>query len=183
MVLSVAPDGLIAWCWSRDDKPEIALGFAALERAATVCLQDLGASRGSRSLLLTAQDAWVASWPLSEDEDEDEAGLGRGRLAVTTVFGGQLQSGMVMVYGTRIRVALQAAIEEARGARIEGLRARIVDRLMTAPDVGEMMRSIADAACIELRRLERLEDLSSDELRRLAAATLCQPRLVHASLS
>ena len=174
VVLSVAPDGLIAWCWSVDDKPEIALGFAALDRAATICLEGLGASQSSRNLLLTAADAWVAAWPLYDD------GVGEGgreRLVITTVFRGGLQSGMVMVYGSRIRMHVRAALDEARAPRLQGLRARIAERLATTTRAGATLQSIADTAHLELRRLERLEDLSTDELRRLAAATLSQGRL------
>ncbi len=83
VVLSVAPDGLLAWCWSRDSKPDIALGFAALDRAATACLENLGASQSSRSLLLTAEDAWVGVWPL--DEDPEPGGPHRPRLVITIV--------------------------------------------------------------------------------------------------
>ena len=131
VVLSVAPDGLLAWCWSRDDKPEVALNFAALERAATTCLEDLGASQVGRSLLLTAKDSWVASWPLFDSPTDLEA---RPRLVITTVFSGELQSGMVMLHGTRIRMQLRAVLTEARKPALAQLRRSIGDRLLASDD-------------------------------------------------
>lgn len=165
VVLSVAPDGLIAWCWSRDDKPEIALGFAALDRAATVCLEGIGASHRSRNLLLSAQDAWIVSWPLYDDELIS----GRERLVLTTVFGGNLRNGMVMVYGTRVRAHIRMAVDAARSQACKQLRERLVDLVLNAPDASVALQDLANAAKIEIDQLDRLDQLGVDAQLRLLA--------------
>jgi hypothetical protein len=170
VVLSVAPDGLIAWSWSRDDRHEIALGFAALDRAATVCLEGLGASQRSRSLLLTAQDAWVASWPLYEIP-EGEPNSERERLVITTVFSGELQSGMVMVYGARVRLHIRAALDAAREPELARLRMQLVDHIHGSEDPAKALHDLARAAAIDLRRLDRLDQLSQAEARHLSELT------------
>jgi hypothetical protein len=173
VVLSVAPDGLIAWCWSREHKPEIALGFAALDRAATICLEGLGASQQSRNLLLTAQDAWVASWPLDDTNDHKPGRARRGRLVLTTVFDGELLTGMVMVYGIRVRAVVRAALDAAREPTVMQLRRQIVDFVIAAPDPSVALRELAERSKLELRQLERLEQLSEAEQRRLEATVRC----------
>jgi hypothetical protein len=166
VVLSVAPDGLIAWCWSRDDKPEIALGFAALDRAATVCLEGIGASHRSRNLLLSAEDAWIVSWPLYDD---DEPISGRERLVLTTVFSGNLRNGMVMVYGTRVRAHIRMAVDAARSQSCKQLRERLVDLVLNSPDASVALQDLANAAKIDLDQLDRLDQLGVDAQRRLLA--------------
>lgn len=173
VVLSVAPDGLIAWCWSRDNKPEIALGFAALDRAATLCLQGLGASQRSRSLLLSAEDVWVTSWPLY---DSDDVAPGRERLVLTIVFGGNLRSGMVMVYATRVRAHMRAALDAARSQRCVRLRARLVDLVLNAPDASVALQDLARAAELELEQLGRLDQLDEAAQRRLLDQLDSAPR-------
>lgn len=172
VVLSIAPDGLLAWCWSRDDKPEVALNFAALDRAATTCLEDLGASQRGRSLLLTAEDTWVASWPLFESATEHEA---RPRLVITTMFSGQLQSGMVMLHGTRIRMQLRAVLTEARRPALIRLRQSIGEQLLASDDPVAALDELATEAGLELRRLTRLERLGDHELQKLEVALRRRP--------
>ena len=176
VVLSVAPDGLIAWCWSREDKPEIALGFAALDRAATICLEGLGASQNARNLLLTTQDAWVASWPLYDVEDFSP---GRERLVLTTVFDGKLRNGMIMVYGMRVRAQIRTAMNTARAQACMQLRAQLVDFMLAAPDPGAALRDLATTTKLELDQLEHIDQLSEDERQRVAEVVA--PRLALSS--
>jgi hypothetical protein len=164
VVLSAAPDGLIAWSWSRDDRHEPALGFAALDRAATMCLESLGASQRGRSLLLTAEDTWVGAWPLY---DLDGGEHGRERLVITVVFSGALQAGLVMVYGSRIRMHLRVALDEAASAECVNLRAALIERVLMRHDAAFALGRIAEATGVELRRIARPELLSPDERRRL----------------
>ena len=166
VVLSVAPDGLIAWSWSDNDKHDIALGFAALDRAATVCLESLGASQGSRSLLLTASDSWVASWPLFDRES-----LGgvesRQHLVITTVFAGELQNGMVMVYGSRVRTHIRDAVQTVREDEGEDIRAALVEHVRTAADGAMALQRLAAEFDMDVRRLSCPEQLGAQEQQRL----------------
>lgn len=165
IVLSVAPDGLIAWSWTADDDPSIALGFAALDRAATVCLAELGAAEQSRSLLLTANGVWIAAWPLFEREEDTTP----QRLVITTVFEGDLQSGMVMVYGTRVRTQLAAAMREARTRQASAARRALVDHLSQSTDPGSTLRSLAAELDMELQRFACIEQLDPPSLQRITA--------------
>lgn len=166
VIVSASPDGVIAWCWSRDGKPDIALGFAALERAASRCIDDLGASQAGRSLLLTAKDAWVAAWPLYEPTGEDT----QPRLAVTTVFEGELQSGMVMVYGTRIRQHLREALDANADAGLDELRVALVERIVASQDPLTALAEASAAAQLEPLALTRLAQLPSDTRAQLLRA-------------
>ena len=166
VVLSVAPDGLIAWSWSDNDKHEIALGFAALDRAATVCLESLGASQGSRSLLLTASDSWVASWPLFDLEGLGDVEI-RQRLVITTVFAGELQNGMVMVYGSRVRRHIREAVKVVREDEDEDMRAALVEHVRAADDGAMAVQRLAAELDIEVRRLGCPEQLGARERQRL----------------
>lgn len=164
-VLSVAPDSLIAWCWTRHDEPEIALNCARLDRAATVYLEALGAAQQGRNMLVAAQDTWIAVWPLEEPAaNEDRL---RPRLGLTTVFSGDLQSGMVMVHGRRVLQHLRAAWAKTQAGG-EPLRDQLADLVLTADDPGLALERVATASAIELRRLERVEVLSDEEQQRLA---------------
>lgn len=163
-VLSVAPDSLIAWCWTRHDEPEVALNFARLDRAATVCLEALGASQQGRSMLLSAQDTWIAVWPLEEADPNDDRL--RARLVLTTVFSGDLQSGMVMVYGRRVVQHLRAAWAKTQASG-EQLREQLADLVLKADEPGVALERVAAGTAIELRRLERVEVLSDEEQQRL----------------
>lgn len=167
VVLSAAPDGILAWSWSSDERHEAALGFVALDRAATICLEGLGASQSSRCLLLSAEDTWVASWPLFDASAD--VGRGRERLVITTVFSGALQSGMVMVYGSRVRMQIRAALAVARTSELIELRSSLARALVAAAAPELALRELCAAADVELSRLQRLEDLSSEERRRLIA--------------
>ena len=166
VVLSVAPDGLIAWSWSDDDKHDIALGFAALDRAATVCLGSLGASQASRSMLLTARDTWVAAWPLF-DVDSRDCELLRERMVITTVFAGELQTGMVMVYGSRVRLHIREALLAATDSGQRALRQALVRHLSEAADPCAALECLASDVDIDLRRLGCPEQLNPSERARL----------------
>ena len=166
VVLSVAPDGLIAWSWADDDKHDIALGFAALDRAATVCLGSLGASQASRSMLLTARDTWVAAWPLF-DVDSQEGEPLRERLVITTVFAGELQTGMVMVYGSRVRLHIRDTLLAATEEDKRALRQALVSHLSEAADPCAALECLAKDVDIDLRRLGCPEQLHSSERARL----------------
>jgi hypothetical protein len=163
VVLSAAPDGLLAWAWSNDGDASIALGFAALARAATMCLESLGASQRGRSLLLTAEDTWVGAWPLHELE----AGHGRERLVVTVVFAGTLQAGLVMVYGARIRTHLRMALEQALAPEPDRIRAALLEHVLTHDDVGLALERVAAACDVPVRALARPEQLGADERTRV----------------
>ncbi len=164
VLLSAAPDGLIAWYWSRDEDPDIALGFAALDRTATACLEGLGASRRERNLLLTAENVFIAAWPLEESppktaEVQVESSSG---LVLTAVFTGGLQRGMVLLHGSRVRLHIRRALEEAR-ARNPALRAALLGLLCQAEQPAELLVSLAEATNIGLRRIERPETLNRHE--------------------
>lgn len=167
VVLSAAPDGLIAWSWSSDERHDAALGFAALDRAASMCLEQLGASQRGRSLLLTAEDTWVGAWPLHDLDGRD---AGRERLVITVVFSGTLQAGLVMVYGSRIRMHLRVALDEALTQETTDLRALLVERVLRGENAANHLERIADVSEVQLRRLARPELLSPDEQRRVVAA-------------
>lgn len=164
VVLSAAPDGMIAWSWSCDDKHEAALGFAALDRAATLCLETLGAAQRGRSLLLCAEDTWVVAWPLHDLDTHEPAGE---RLVITVVFAGALQTGLVMVYGARIRMQIRTTLDKVRDAEQDHYRKSLVERLLVREDAPSMLSQIATAAGIELRRIGRPELLNADERRRI----------------
>jgi hypothetical protein len=161
-VLSAAPDGLIAWCWARDGASEIALSFAHLDRVATACLEQLGASREARSMLLNAKDASIVAWPIGEVD----ASAGT-RLILTVVFEGELQAGMVMVYAQRVLVRIRAALAELRERDAPTLRERLVDWLCTVEDPVEALEQLAAAASLDPDRITRLDVLDDDERRRL----------------
>ncbi len=165
VVLSVAPDGLIPWSWSNDGKHEFALGLVALDCAATSCLEHLGASQASRSLLLKANNTWISSSPL--DDVGVCGGGGSGRLFITTLFTGELQGGMVTIYGSWIRRRVGAALSCALSTELVRLRASLVDYVFAAEDVDTALQDLAVAADIGLRRLARLDRLTPDERRRL----------------
>ncbi len=167
-VLSAAPDGLIAWCWSRQGEPEIALEFARLDRAATACLEALGAAPESRSLLLTAKDTWVVASPLEELGVELQT---NARLVLTIVFSGELQNGMVVVYGRRVLGHLRAVLRQVMSERNAGLRERLVELLVQADDPLDAIEQVAGDAGVGLRALERIEALDDAQHQRVAAAT------------
>lgn len=175
VVLSAAPDGLIAWCWTRDDKPEVALGFAALDRAATVCLEGLGASLRRRNLMLTAEDYYISAWPLYEsnelDEHAAEGNQGRlpSRLVITMVFAGDIQRGMVLLHGTRIRLHLREALDQA-WERDRDLRTGLVELLSQAEEPVELIHRLVESSGVDLRRLSRLDALNTQERERVRAA-------------
>lgn len=162
VIVSAAPDGLIAWCWSRDDKPDIALGFAALERAAARCIDELGASQQGRSMLLTAQNVWVASWPLGESRSDE-----RSHLVVTTVFEGQLQNGMIMLYGQRIRQRLS---ELLRDRELAALRRSLAAHMHAAEDPLAALRELAAATGLDPLGMDQLSALSPASRARLQSA-------------
>ncbi len=176
-VLSVAPDGLIAWCWSREAESDVSLNFARLDRAATTCLEALGAAREGRSMMLCARDTWVVSWPLHDDSDPHD-GAGEGsRMVLTVVFSGELQNGMVLVYGRRVLAQVRKALDDARAGRCDALREQLVELIVAADDPSAALEQLAAEAEIDLRRLERLEALTQPEQLRLAdAAARPRPR-------
>lgn len=163
VVLSAAPDGLIAWCWSSDGRPDVALGFAALDRAATLCLDGLGDSLQARNLLLAANNAWVAAWPLFEPAARGP----REHLVITTVFTGELQDGMVLVYGNRIRVHLREALVGVRSGELGELRRELVDTLEASDDPATRLRELAGGAGLESTSLARPEQLAGTDRQRL----------------
>ena len=167
-VLSVAPDGLVAWCWSREAEREIALHFARLDRAATLCLESLGAAPESRSMMLSARDTWVVAWPLYEDGTD--LSHGRARMVLTVVFSGELQNGMVVVYGRRVLTHLRTALDSAKLGRCAPLREQLVELILAADEPSAAIERLAAEADIELRRLERLDGLADDEQLRLTTA-------------
>jgi hypothetical protein len=164
VVLSAAPDGMIAWSWSCDDKHEAALGFAALDRASTICLETLGASQRGRSLLLCAQDTWVAAWPLHDLGTQEHKGE---RLVITVVFAGALQTGLIMIYGARIRMQIRMAVDKVRDADQASYRKTLIDRVLVHEDAAATLTQIAAIAGIDLRRIGRPELLNADERRRI----------------
>lgn len=164
VVLSAAPDGMIAWSWSRDDKHEGALGFAALDRAATLCLENLKASPRGRSMLLCAEDTWVAAWPLYELAPRERMGE---RLVITVVFAGALQTGMVMLYGGRIRMHIRTALAKVRDAEQEYYRKTLVDRVLVREDAAATLIQVATAAEVDLRRIGRPDLLNVEERERV----------------
>lgn len=163
VVLSAAPDGLLAWSWSNDGDPSVALGFAALDRAATMCLESLGASQRGRSLLLTAEDTWVGAWPLHDVEHSQ----GRERLIVTVVFAGTLQAGLVMAYGARIRMHLRAALDQALAPEPARVRAALLEHVLTQDDAALALERLAAASDVPLRALAQPEQLDADACARL----------------
>jgi hypothetical protein len=172
VVLSAAPDGMIAWSWSRDDKHDAALGFAALDRAATLCLETLKASPRGRSLLLCAHDTWVAAWPLHEVAPHEPLGE---RLVITVVFEGALQTGMIMINGGRIRMQIRTALDKVRDAEQDHYRTTLVDSVLVREDPAGTLSRIAAAAGIDLRRIGRPELLNADERRRILHIAREQP--------
>lgn len=172
VVLSASPDGMIAWSWACDDKHEGALGFAALDRAATTCLESLGASPGGRSLLLCAQDTWVVAWPLY---DLAPHGDRSERLVITVVFAGELQTGLVMVYGARIRMQIRSALDNVRDAEQERYRRTLIDRVLVDDDAAGKLSQIAAVAGVDLRRIGRPELLNADERRRILEIAVGHP--------
>ena len=164
VVLSVSPDGLVAWCWSREQKPEIALGFAALDRAATQCLDGLGASRNLSNLLLRTQGVTVAAWPLYDGEERKP---GREQLVLTTVFDGDLNGGYVMAYGMRVRAHIRKELDAARTQSCMQLRAKLIEFGLAAANPTHALRELADSSDLEFDQFGRLEELSGDEQERL----------------
>ncbi|NVB42566.1 hypothetical protein G6O69_32380 [Pseudenhygromyxa sp. WMMC2535] len=161
VVLSIAPDGLIAWSWERNAKHDIALGFAALNRAASTCFESLGASQRDRSVLLNAKNSCVAVWPLEELAETDT--LENGRMTLTVVFSGRMQSGMVMLYGNRIRLHLRQALAAARCDELSALRSELVELLEGSEEPDALLAKLSQDGGVELRRLARLEALSERE--------------------
>jgi len=167
-VLSVAPDGLVGWCWSREAEPEISLCLTQLERAVSACQEALGAARDSRSLMLTAKDTWVVARPLRDTSADD--GQTCVRLILTIVFSGDLQTGMVISHARRVFAHLSAAVDNASQGWCEQLRAQLLELVLSADDASAMIEHLAADAAIELRRLDRIETLGEQEQLRLAAA-------------
>jgi hypothetical protein len=163
---------MIAWSWSCDDKHEAALGFAALDRAATICLETLGASQRGRSLMLCAEDTWVAAWPLHELGTHEHVGE---RLVITVVFAGALQTGLVLIYGARIRMQIRMAVDKLRDADQEHYRNTLVDHVLEHEDAAATLTQIATTAGIDLRRIGRPELLNPDERRRILQIAQTRP--------
>lgn len=166
VVLSVAPDGLIAWCWSRDGEAEIALGFARLDRAATACLESLDASRQGRSLMLNAKDTWIVSWPMEDDAAANDTSV-TARMVMTAVFSGELQNGMVLLYGRRVLAQLRDVLQQGNTGRAARVREQLVELVALSSDPGAAIERLASDAAVDLRRLERLEALAETEQQRL----------------
>jgi hypothetical protein len=172
VLLSAAPDGMIAWSWSCDDKHEAALGFAALDRAATLSLETLGASQRGRSLLLCAEDTWVAAWPLHDLGPHERRGE---RLVITVVFAGSLQTGLVMVLGSRIRMQIRMALDKVRDAEQDGYRKTLVDLVLVREEAAAALSEIAVTAGVDLRRIGRPELLNHDERGRILQIARASP--------
>lgn len=169
IVLSVAPDGVIAWSWSRDHEPGRALGYAALHRAATLCVDGPGEGQRLRRLLLMSDTTWITSRPLRDvDEEAGESGR-RAYFVVTTAFRGDTQSGRAVVHAARVRDRIREVIDaQAQPQRLE-LRDALVELIVTDHEPLALLREVAFEAQLEPARLTCLEGLNLEEQRRLAA--------------
>lgn len=164
VVLSAAPDGLIAWSWSRDGRHDGALGFTALDRAATVCLESMKASERGRCLVLSCEDTWVLAWPLHENASTE-----RERLVITTVFAGTLEAGMgmFMVWSSRIRKQIALTLNGLLDRDYQHYRTILAERMLARDDAVATLRGIATAAGVDLQRIGRPELLDHDERSRV----------------
>lgn len=169
VVLSVAPDGVIAWAWSRNDEPEQALGFAALHRATTLCLEGLDEGEQLQRLLLTSTTTWVTSRPLL---DPSEPGQRRRRehLVLTTAFHGQLPAGMAVVHSARVRKRLSAIIDCLEHPEIVELREALIELVMSATDPLARVAALVHDAELDASMLAHLDQLGPEQRERLAAS-------------
>lgn len=166
VVLSAAPDGLIAWCWTRDRQADIALGFAALDRAAAQCLEGLGSDLDSRSLMLTTDAHSVCAAPLREVGE-----VGRElspKLVLTSVFAGEIQRGMVMLHGTRIRMRVREALD---GVWAGGPWRRELAEFLLGREAPELaLARLSETSGVELQRLSHASELDARERESVRAA-------------
>jgi hypothetical protein len=167
VVLSVAPDGVIAWAWSRDHQPKRALAFAALQRTATLCLDGLEDGGQLERLLLTSDKTWIASRPLRDREPGGER-LDRAHLVLTTAFSGELQTGMSVVHGARVRARVRDIVDAHARVECLELRDRLVELLQTDAGGLDAMRELCDELGLEPAALARLAELEREPRRQLA---------------
>ena len=159
MVLSIDPDATITWAWSSDHEPRRALGFAALHRAATMCLDGLDGQQQLQRLLLTSNLSWITSQPLHSPNDR-LARAGRPHFVVTTAFCGDIRAGAAVVQTARLRDRIKAIVDAHAEPRLVVLRDGLVELLTVHDDPLACLASLSEDTGIEVTDLGRLDRLS-----------------------
>jgi len=165
VVLSVAPDGVVAWAWSRARRPEQGLGFAALQRAVTSCIDALDGDGRLERLLLTSDKSWVMSRPLRDDETRS----GKSHLVLTTAFSGELPAGMAMVQAARIRAQVRDIVDLHAQTELRSLRDELLERVRGDERGPGYLRSLCSELDLEPSALARFDQLDDEQRQRLAA--------------
>lgn len=162
VVISAMPDGLIVWSWALDSRSNIALHFAALDRAASTCLYNLGTSAAAMSLSLRTEDLQIVSWPMGEFEASDAAVGHRSGLVANFVFDGDVLPGMAMAHGKRALAQLERALDEAGVLRHDEVRAALVAELLAVEDPCALVGRLARRTGLSFEALTRPEGLDED---------------------
>lgn len=168
VVLSVAPDGVIAWSWSRDLEPGRAVGYAALHRAATSCVDGPGVGQRLRRLLLMSDTTWVTSRPLRDSDEDGESGQ-RAYLVITTAFDGDIQRGLAVVHAARVRDRVRTCVDAQAQPKCVALRDALVELVLNDDQPLGLIRELASETQVDPAHLTCLDELDLEQQRRLAA--------------
>ncbi len=159
MVLSIGPDATITWAWSCDHEPRRALGFAALHRAATMCLDGLDGEQPLQRLLLTSRASWISSQPLRIPEDDSTQRRGP-HFVVTAAFCGEIQAGMAVVQSARLRERIKAIVDIHREPDCVELRDALVELLSCEPAPVSCLAELSEDTGVAPAELGRLDLLN-----------------------
>ena len=175
VVLSIDPDATISWAWSSDHEPRRALGFAALHRAATMCLDGLEGEQRLHRLLLSSNASWIASRPLRSPEENGGSQLAGPHYVVTTAFCGDIQPGMAVVKTARLRDSIKQIVDAHAEPQCMELRDGLVELIAGEGDPLACLTELSKETEIGLAELTRLDQLSAPS--RQALLAWLRPRL------